>query len=40
MLRRLAKRAGLPSAGTIHPPVLRNGFITGALVSGRPNAAT
>lgn len=31
MLRRLAKRAGLPQADTIHPHVLRHGFITDAL---------
>jgi integrase/recombinase XerD len=31
LLRRLAKRAGLPQADTIHPHVLRHGFITDAL---------
>lgn len=34
MLRRLAKRAGLPQADTIHPHVLRHGFITDALDKG------
>ncbi|MGI5197114.1 tyrosine-type recombinase/integrase [Streptomyces sp. CA-288835] len=36
MLRRLAKRAGLPQADTIHPHVLRHGFITDALDQGVP----
>jgi site-specific recombinase XerD len=34
LLRRLAKRAGLPQADTIHPHVLRHGFITDALEQG------
>lgn len=36
MLRRLAKRADLPQVGTIHPHVLRHGFITDALEAGVP----
>ena len=36
LLRRLAKRAGLPQAGSIHPHVLRHGFITDALDQGVP----
>jgi site-specific recombinase XerD len=36
MLRRLAKRAGLPQANSIHPHVLRHGFITDALDQGVP----
>jgi len=35
-LRRLAKRAGLPQADSIHPHVLRHGFITDALDAGVP----
>jgi integrase/recombinase XerD len=35
-LRRVAKRAGLPQAGSIHPHVLRHGFITDALEHGVP----
>ncbi|MET8704285.1 tyrosine-type recombinase/integrase, partial [Kitasatospora sp. NPDC004723] len=34
LLRRLAKRAGLPQAGTIHPHVLRGDGITDALEAG------
>lgn len=36
LLRRLAKRANLPQADTIHPHVLRHGFITDALDQGVP----
>jgi site-specific recombinase XerD len=36
LLRRLAKRAGLPQVDTIHPHVLRHGFITDALDQGVP----
>nr|WSY53805.1 tyrosine-type recombinase/integrase [Streptomyces sp. NBC_00886] len=36
LLRRLAKRAGLPQADSIHPHVLRHGFITDALDQGVP----
>lgn len=36
LLRRLAKRADLPQVGTIHPHVLRHGFITDALDQGAP----
>lgn len=36
LLRRLAKRANLPQADTIHPHVLRHGFITDALEAGVP----
>jgi site-specific recombinase XerD len=36
LLRRLAKRAGLPQKDTIHPHVLRHGFITDALDKGVP----
>jgi site-specific recombinase XerD len=36
LLRRLAKRADLPQADTIHPHVLRHGFITDALEAGAP----
>jgi len=35
-LRRLAKRAGLPQADSIHPHVLRHGFVTDALDAGVP----
>lgn len=35
-LRRLAKRAGLPQADSIHPHVLRHGFITDSLDQGVP----
>jgi integrase/recombinase XerD len=36
VLRRLAKRAGLPQQNSIHPHVLRHGFITDALAKGVP----
>lgn len=36
LLRRLARRAKLPQAGSIHPHVLRHGFITDALNNGVP----
>jgi integrase/recombinase XerD len=36
LLRRLAKRAGLPQADSIHPHVLRHGFITDSLDQGAP----
>ncbi|MHA6761823.1 tyrosine-type recombinase/integrase [Streptacidiphilus sp. PAMC 29251] len=36
LLRRLAKRAGLPQVDSIHPHVLRHGFITDALDQGVP----
>jgi hypothetical protein len=36
LLRRLAKRAALPQADTVHPHVLRHGFITDALEQGTP----
>ncbi len=36
MLRRLAKKANLPQANSIHPHVLRHGFITDALGQGIP----
>ncbi|MFG3234995.1 tyrosine-type recombinase/integrase [Streptomyces antibioticus] len=36
LLRRLARRASLPQADSIHPHVLRHGFITDALDQGVP----
>lgn len=36
LLRRLAKRIGLPQAESIHPHVLRHGFITDGLDQGVP----
>lgn len=36
LLRRLAKRAGLPQADSIHPHVMRHAFITDALDQGVP----
>jgi site-specific recombinase XerD len=36
LLRRLARRAGLPQVDTIHPHVLRHGFITDSLDKGVP----
>jgi site-specific recombinase XerD len=36
LLRRLAKRAGLPQVDSIHPHVLRHNFITDALDQGVP----